>query len=129
MSERENPVDILIVDDNPLIVRLLAEMLEDEGYRVGALAGADVVELALSAPPRLIVLDVLMPGLDGPEVCRRLRADPRTATVPIVFVSALPPATLALRLQDCPYDALITKPFNIDQVAEMVRQLLESRPA
>lgn len=129
MIERDNPVDILIVDDNPHIVRLLTEMLEEEGYRVRALAGADLIELALVALPRLIVLDVLMPGLDGPEVCRRLRADPRTATVPIVFVSALPPATLALRLRDCPHDALIAKPFNIDQVAETVRRLLEPRPA
>jgi len=124
MSEGTARVDILIVDDNPLMTRLLAEILEDEGYRVVALDGSNVVETALLHSPRLIMLDVLMPELDGPEICQRLRADPRTAHVPIIFVSALPPATLALRLQDCPYDALIPKPFDLDEVIDTVRQLL-----
>lgn len=124
MSEGMARVDILIVDDNPLMTRLLAEILEDEGYRVVALDGSNVVETALLHSPRLIMLDVLMPELEGPEICQRLRADPRTAHVPIIFVSALPPATLALRLQDCPYDALIPKPFDLDEVIDTVRQLL-----
>jgi len=124
MSEGGVPVDILIVDDNPLITRLLAELLGDEGYRVVALGGVNAVETALLHIPRLIVLDVSMPELGGPEICRRLRADPRTAQVPIIFVSALPPATLALRLHDCPYDALIAKPFDLDAVIATVRRFL-----
>ena len=120
----ERAQEIFIVDDNPLMARLLTELLEDEGYRPVALAGDAVLTAARQAPPRLILLDVLLPGLDGPEVCRQLRADPRTATVPIVFISALPPATLALRLHDCPYDALITKPFELDDVSATIRRLL-----
>jgi DNA-binding response OmpR family regulator len=120
----ERPQEIFIVDDNPLMARLLTELLEDEGYRAVVLTGDSVLAAARQVPPRLILLDVLLPGIDGPDVCRQLREDPLTASVPIVFISALPPATLALRLQDCPYDALITKPFNIDEVIETIRQLL-----
>ncbi len=129
MSEGAVPVDILIVDDNPLMTRLLAELLEDEGYRVVAIDGGDVIAMALLHTPRLIMLDVSMPELDGPEICQRLRADPRTAQVPIIFVSALPPATLALRLHDCPYDALIAKPFDLDAVIATIRRFLPAPSA
>jgi DNA-binding response OmpR family regulator len=120
----ERPQEILIVDDNPLMARLLTELLEDEGYRAVALDVAVILEAARANPPRLIILDVLLPGIDGPGVCRQLRADPRTAAVPVVFISALPPATLALRLQDCPYDAFIPKPFDIEEVTATIRRLL-----
>jgi DNA-binding response OmpR family regulator len=124
MIHHDIPPDIFVVDDNPMMARLLAEAMEDEGYRVAAVAGEEVLMAAAAGPPRLVLLDVLMPGLDGPAISRRLRADPRTAGVAIVFVSALPPATLAVQLRDCPYDALIAKPFDLDEVAETVRRLL-----
>ena len=124
MTEQERPPEILVVDDNPLIARLLTEALQDEGYRTEAIAGGDVLAQAFATPPRLILLDVLMPGLDGPAVCRQLRADSRTNGVPIVFISALPPAALAVRLAGCPYDAIIAKPFDLEVVAETVRRFL-----
>lgn len=124
MTEQGRPPEILVVDDNPLIARLLTEAMHDEGYRAEAVAGAAVLARALAAPPRLVLLDVLMPGLDGPAVCRQLRADPRTVGVPIVFISALPPAALAVRLAGCPYDAIIAKPFDLEVVAETVRRFL-----
>ena len=107
---------ILIVDDERAIQATLRGVLEDEGYRVAAVEGGEVVEAALMAPPRLILLDVMMPGLDGPEVCRRLRADPRTQQVPIVLVTALPPAALAVQLRGCPYDELLPKPFALEAI-------------
>lgn len=124
MTEHEWPPDILVVDDNPLIARLLTEAMQDEGYRTEVAAGPIVVERAFAAPPRLILLDVLMPGVDGPAVCRQLRADARTAAIPIVFISGLPPAALALRLHDCSHDAIIPKPFDLDRVVEIMRQFL-----
>ena len=124
MTGQGRPPEILVVDDNPLIARLLTEALLDEGYRAEMIAGADVLARALAAPPRLVLLDVLMPGLDGPALCRQLRADPRTVDVPIVFISALPPAALAVRLTGCPYDAILAKPFDLDVVTETVRRFL-----
>jgi len=124
MTEQARPPEILIVDDNPLIAYLLTEAMLDEGYRAETITGADVIALAFATPPRLVLLDVLMPGLDGPAVSRQLRADPRTADVRIVFISALPPAALAVRLAGCPYDAIIAKPFDLDVVSETVRRFL-----
>lgn len=124
MTEQARPPEILIVDDNPLIARLLTEAMLDEGYRAELVDVAAVIARALATPPRLVLLDVLMPGLDGPAVSRQLRADPRTADVRIVFISALPPAALAVRLAGCPYDAIIAKPFDLDLVSETVRRFL-----
>ena len=124
MTGQGRPPEILVVDDNPLIARLLTEALLDEGYRAEMIGGADLLVRALAAPPRLVLLDVLMPGLDGPALCRQLRADSRTVDVPIVFISALPPAALAVRLTGCPYDAILAKPFDLDVVTETVRRFL-----
>ena len=65
-----------------------------------------------------------MPGMDGLEVCRRLKTNLRTARVPVVFLSALPPHTLAARLGDCPHDGILPKPFTLDGVLAMVRRHL-----
>lgn len=124
MTEQARPPEILVVDDNPLIARLLTEAMLDEGYRAELVDVAAVIARAVATPPRLVLLDVLMPGLDGPAVSRQLRADPRTADVRIVFISALPPAALAVRLAGCPYDAIIAKPFDLDVVMETVRRFL-----
>lgn len=124
MTGQGRPPEILVVDDNPLIARLLTEAMQDQGYRAETARGADVIARAIAAPPRLVLLDVLMPGIDGPAVCRQLRADPRTVAVPIVFISALPPAALAVRLAGCPYEVIIAKPFDLDVVTETVRPFL-----
>ena len=79
---------------------------------------------AHSEPPALILLDAMMPGMDGPEVCRRLTADPRTAQVPVVFLTALPTQALAARLGDCPHDGVLAKPFRLDDVLAVVRRHL-----
>lgn len=124
MTERDGLPEILVTDDNPLMARLLTEIVADEGYLVATVPGESLIETALAAPPRLLILDVLMPGIAGPEVCRRLRADARTRDIPIIFVSALPPAALEVQLRDCAYDALIAKPFDLDEVTTTVRHLL-----
>ncbi len=83
------PKTILIVDDEEDILHLLRYNLEKEGYAVRTAAnGAEAVDLAQSASPDLIVLDVMMPEMDGFEVCRRLRATTQHATTPIIFLTA-----------------------------------------
>ncbi len=79
---------ILVVDDTPANLSLLAQMLKDE-YRVKmANNGQRALELAAQAPPDLVLCDVMMPGMSGFDVCRRLKADPATAAVPVIFVTA-----------------------------------------
>jgi len=81
---------VLVVDDTPTNVSVLLEMLGREGHRVlVARDGASALEQAQYAQPDLILLDVMMPGIDGFETCRRLRDDPRTAAVPVIFMTAL----------------------------------------
>lgn len=120
------PGHILVVEDNPAIVTILTEMLAGEGYQVAASIGGRAVEAARDNPPDLVLLDVLMPEMDGPEVCRRLKADPRTRDVPVVFLTALPPVVLPQRLAGCQYEALIRKPFEVTEVLGTVERLLHA---
>ncbi|MBN1991600.1 MAG: response regulator [Anaerolineae bacterium] len=82
--------DILVVDDNPANLRLLVTLLAGRGYKVRpAPDGRLALAAARAMPPDLILLDVVMPEMDGFEVCRRLKADARTRAIPVIFMSAL----------------------------------------
>ncbi len=104
---------VLVVEDDFAIAGVLADVLEDEGYAVAVSDDGEALALALADPPELILLDAMMPRMDGPEVCRRLRADPRTREVPVVFVTALQPEVLARRVGGCTYQGLIWPAFTM----------------
>ena len=80
---------ILIVDDTPINIRMLSELLVDEHEILFATSGEDGLKRALQERPDLILLDIMMPGMDGYEVCRRLKDDPATRDIPVIFVTAL----------------------------------------
>jgi CheY-like chemotaxis protein len=115
---------ILIVEDEPGLAEVLTDLLGDEGYETAVSVGGAALAAVAGDLPALILLDVMMPGMDGPEVCRRLKADPRTARVPVVFLTALRPETLAARLGDCPHEGVLPKPFTLDSVLAVVRRHL-----
>lgn len=117
---------VLIVEDDQQIVGILTDLLVDEGYRVIAGVDGQGLAVALAEPPALVLLDVMMPGMDGVEVCRRLRADARTREVPIVFLTAVPPELLAQQLGDLPYQGVIRKPFHLDEVLATVERFVEA---
>ena len=80
--------NILIVDDTPENLRLLMKILEEQGYEVRpASDGSHALSTAHTEPPDLILLDIRMPQMDGYEVCERLKADPRTCDIPVIFIS------------------------------------------
>jgi len=82
-------VSILLVDDQPANLDVLCELLESAGYRISvATGGATALEIAVRAVPDLILLDVLMPGLDGYEVCRQLKQEAATQDIPVIFITA-----------------------------------------
>src|SRR6266403_3644607 len=86
----KDPVSILVVDDTLTNIKLLLDVLGREGYRVlVARNGESGLEQARYARPTVILLDVMMPGMDGLETCRRLKADPTLKDVPIIFMTAL----------------------------------------
>src|SRR5689334_19483581 len=103
---------ILVVDDIPENVRLLEAVLVARGYGVvSATNGTDALELVASEKPDLVLLDVVMPGMDGYAVCRQLRADDQTAVLPVIMVTSSigPEKTKAI---EAGADDFIPKPFN-----------------
>ena len=113
---------VLVVEDDLHIAGVLTDLLEDEGYRVTTGVDGEALSTAFAAPPALVLLDVMMPGMDGIEFCRRLKSDPRTRDIPVVFVTAMPADVLAARLGDCPYEGVIRKPFTLTEVLDAVER-------
>jgi CheY-like chemotaxis protein len=107
---------ILVVDDDPDIVEVLRCLLHDAGYEVVTADDGAALPLARERQPRVILLDILMPGMDGVEMSRCLRADPATAHIPIIALSATPQWLPALPVND-----RLTKPFKLGHLLAKVR--------
>lgn len=119
-----------MVDDTPASLRLLTELLTGNGYRVRpASDGALALESAAAKAPELILLDVSMPGLDGYEVCRRLKAAEPTSRIPVIFISALDEARQKVTGFEAGGVDYITKPFQAEEVLARVRTHLRLRQA
>jgi two-component system alkaline phosphatase synthesis response regulator PhoP len=123
---------ILVVDDEPDIVDLVSRQLHKEGFRV--LAGADAddaLRLARLERPDLIILDLMLPGMDGLSVCRILKEDPRTRTIPIIMLTAKAEDNDRIVGLEMGADDYVTKPFNLKEVTARVKSVLrrtEGRP-
>ncbi len=116
---------ILVVDDVEKNARLLADVLAARGFATTtALSGEAALATVAAEPPDLILLDVMMPGMSGYEVCRALRADPRHAVLPIVLVTALDPATERVKGLEAGADDFLSKPVNQAELLARVRSLL-----
>ena len=116
---------ILVVDDVELNLELLERKLENQGFDTArAVSGAGALEAAQKRVPDLILLDVMMPEIDGFEVCRRLRADPRTAEIPIILLTALSDPADRLRGLQAGADEFLTKPVADDVLFARIRSLL-----
>lgn len=117
---------VLIVDDTPENIQVLMETLKDQYAITAAISGEKALKMAKAEPrPDLILLDVMMPGMDGYEVCRRLKADERMRGIPVIFVTAkteVEDETLGFELGAVDY---IAKPFNIPVVKARVKAHLE----
>ena len=115
---------VLIVDDEPAGRETIAALLVAEDYDLAfAGSGAEALEHAAAFTPDVILLDVMMPGLDGFEVCRRLRADPRLAEVPIIMVTALDDHDSRLQGIESGADDFVSKPFDRAELRARVRTI------
>ena len=119
---------ILLVDDIPANTRLLEVKLNEEYYHIEtALNGFEAIKLAQTWQPDLILLDVMMPGLDGFQTCKRLKADPRTNHIPVVMVTALGDATERLQGLEAGADDFLSKPVDYETLLARVRGLVRMK--
>ena len=118
---------VLLVDDAKANLDILVEGLKSEHKLSLALSGEAALQLAARTPPDLVLLDIMMPGLDGYEVCRRLRQMPETAEVPIMFLSSLEEVQNKTRGFEAGANDYLTKPFEMLEVKARVRSLLKAK--
>ncbi len=116
---------ILIADDEEDVKIIIQLFLESKGFEIiTAFDGLDAIDKARSESPDLILLDVMMPIIDGFEVCRRLKADPKTAPIPIVMLSAASQTESKKRGFDAGATDYIVKPFEPDHLHHVLEGLL-----
>ena len=126
--KRQEQDTILMVDDNPTNLHVLQATLEGRGYRLlAARDGTNALLVAAKALPDLILLDIMMPGMDGYEVCRRLQSDPVTCDIPVIFLSALEQTEDKVRGFELGAVDYITKPFQPEEVIARVNTHLTMR--
>jgi len=116
---------ILVVEDNERNLKLLRDVLEYAGYDVRvARTGEDGVTLAVKEPPDLVLMDLQLPGIDGMEALRQLRASPRTADIPVVAVTAQAMKQDRERVLEAGFDGYVEKPISVRAFPEQVRRFL-----
>ena len=118
---------ILVVEDNDRNLKLVRDVLEHAGFRVlVATSGEDGVELAVEQPPDLVLLDLGLPGIDGHEALRRLRASPRTRSLPVVAVTAYAMAADRERALEAGFDGYLDKPLDVRSLPVDVHRFLSA---
>lgn len=116
------PKTILIVDDDHALVQILEEFFSAEGYQtLGAGHGAAAIAILESTRPDLIVTDLVMPILDGFELCRAVLANPVTQTIPLVLITGF---DSSLQSVDFPHSSIVRKPFDLDELLNVVVALI-----
>jgi len=120
---------ILAVDDNPQNLQLLGKILWDRGYEVGmAQDGRQALNFVKKREPVLILLDIMMSGMDGYEVCEQLKADVGTRHIPIIFLTAKSDSDDIVRGFDVGGADFVTKPFNSAELLARIKTHIEIRP-
>jgi len=122
----EEKIKILFVDDEPDQIMMISLRLQKSGYAViSAADGEEGLKKATEEKPALILLDMLMPGMDGFEVCRRLRKNSETKHLPIIATTALGADDIGSQCREAGADDCIRKPYDSADLLKKIRQLLE----
>ncbi len=119
MSDPVESKSVLVVEDEPYLCDLIADVLEAEGYvPTKAANGLEALNRMVAGPPQLILLDLMMPVMDGWEFMAALRSNPLWADIPVIIITAV--YDVASTQQETGAKAVITKPFDIDQLIDIV---------
>ena len=121
---------VLIVDDNEDNRQILIDLLSANGFQVlEALTGADAVDIAVRESPDLVLMDIQLPGIDGHEATRRIKAIPALARTPVIAVTSYALAGDDRKAADAGCDGYITKPYSPRALLAQVREMLDKAPA
>ncbi|NWF92213.1 MAG: response regulator [Syntrophaceae bacterium] len=131
VKEAEKPKKkerVLIVEDQPVILNMLKMRLEANNYEViTALDGQEGLDKAQKEGPNLIILDIMLPKINGYKVCQLLKADPKYRAIPIIISSGRTPQEIRKVGQEVGADAYVSKPFEAEELLSKMRELLEKR--
>ena len=123
-------IRVLVVDDNFVNVRLLEELLKSASYEVTtAMSGDAALERLAQSRPDIVLLDVMMPGMDGYEVCRRIRQDEKTAQLPVIMVTALDKESDREMALAAGANDFLSKPVEDNLLLPAIRRILQHAPA
>ncbi len=116
---------ILVVEDEESLLKLESILLSSKGYNVtGVMDGKSALEEVMAHRPDLVILDIMLPEIDGFEVCRRIRENPATSTIPVVMLTAKKNSQDVARGAEVGANAYLTKPFKSAKVIEVIEELL-----
>jgi CheY-like chemotaxis protein len=116
---------VLVADDDADILRLISQRLTHRGYHVVTAGnGDDALSLVFGELPDAAVLDGIMPGIEGHEICAKMRADARTAEIPVILLTAKAGDADEREAADAGVDAYIAKPFRIEELDKKLKELL-----
>ena len=118
---------ILIVEDNEKNMKLARDVLQSRGYvTLEAVTGEDGVRIAIESKPDLVLMDIQLPGINGIEALRQVRADPACARIPVVAFTASVMSADRSQISEAGFDGFIGKPINLKEFLETVKRVLEA---
>lgn len=119
---------ILIIEDEPEVVMMMRARLEREGYQVIACPdGAEGISMVHEEKPDIILLDIMMPKIDGFKTCRLLKESPETKDIPVIFVTGLQASDLKQKVKEFKADGVIQKPYEPKELLEKVKECLTEK--
>jgi len=119
---------VLIVDDNEQAVEMLQIILEEEGYDIiSAYVGEIGLKKASEEKPDIVILDIGLPGMDGYQVCEKIKSDPATAEIPVIMLTGIDMVDDFERAMEKKADWYIVKPYNVDHLLRTMEKLIDEK--